>query len=234
MDGNDRSQDVRWTRPKSVSGAGDRLQISASVPSSLCYNMRMIVRNIDDPIVRSTTYRAHWGGAARMVLTSEHLTSMEFFAWAALPAGNTIEEHVDAVEEIYFILRGGGLMKVGGRRKGGQDGGRHLDPCRRAAPFIQQHGRGHVLHLRGRLPEVAPAHLVRTPPISPSGSISRESCLVEGVSSQTPEGRRARRFHHFRRPSPYRPCLVRGDSYPECRCFSQAHRERGTARVDRH
>ena len=38
---------------------------------------------------------------------------MEFFAWAALPAGNTIEEHVDEVEEIYFILHGGGLMKVG-------------------------------------------------------------------------------------------------------------------------
>jgi hypothetical protein len=83
----------------------------------LCYNTRMIVRNIDDPIVRSTTYRAHWGGTARMVLTSEHLTSMEFFAWAALPAGNTIEEHVDAVEEIYFILRGGGLMKVGDRKR---------------------------------------------------------------------------------------------------------------------
>jgi mannose-6-phosphate isomerase-like protein (cupin superfamily) len=77
----------------------------------------MIVRNIDDPIVRSTTYRAHWGGTARMVLTSEHLTSMEFFAWAALPAGNTIEEHVDTVEEIYFILRGGGLMKVGDEEK---------------------------------------------------------------------------------------------------------------------
>ena len=73
----------------------------------------MLVRNIDDPVVQATTYRAHWGGIARMVLTSEHLESMEFFAWAALPAGNTIEEHVDEVEEIYFILYGGGLMKVG-------------------------------------------------------------------------------------------------------------------------
>jgi len=77
----------------------------------------MIVRNIEDPIVRATTYRAHWGGVARMVLTGEHLQSMEFFAWAALPAGNTIEEHVDAVEEIYFILHGGGLMKVGDEEK---------------------------------------------------------------------------------------------------------------------
>ena len=98
-------------------GARTGSKLTASVTSSLCYNMRMIVRNIDDPIVRSTTYRAHWGGTARMVLTSEHLTSMEFFAWAALPAGNTIEEHVDTVEEIYFILRGGGLMKVGDEEK---------------------------------------------------------------------------------------------------------------------
>ena len=73
----------------------------------------MLVRNIDDPVVQATTYRAHRGGIARMVLTREHLKSMEFFAWAALPAGNTIEEHVDTVEEIYFILHGGGLMKVG-------------------------------------------------------------------------------------------------------------------------
>jgi mannose-6-phosphate isomerase-like protein (cupin superfamily) len=73
----------------------------------------MLVRNIDDPVVQATTYRAHWGGIARMVLTSEHLKSMEFFAWAVLPAGNTIEEHVDTVEEIYFILYGSGLMKVG-------------------------------------------------------------------------------------------------------------------------
>jgi mannose-6-phosphate isomerase-like protein (cupin superfamily) len=73
----------------------------------------MIVRNIDDPAVRETTYRAHRGGIARMVLTSEFLRSMEFFAWAVLPAGNTIDEHVDTVEEIYFFLHGGGLMKVG-------------------------------------------------------------------------------------------------------------------------
>jgi mannose-6-phosphate isomerase-like protein (cupin superfamily) len=77
----------------------------------------MIVRNIDDPVARATTYRAHWGGVARMVLTREHLRSMEFFAWAALPAGNTIEEHVDEVEEIYFILFGGGVMKVGDEEK---------------------------------------------------------------------------------------------------------------------
>jgi mannose-6-phosphate isomerase-like protein (cupin superfamily) len=77
----------------------------------------MIVRNIDDPEVRETTYVAHRGGIARMVLTSQFLKSMEFFAWAALPAGNTIEEHVDEVEEIYFILYGQGLMKVGSEER---------------------------------------------------------------------------------------------------------------------
>jgi mannose-6-phosphate isomerase-like protein (cupin superfamily) len=77
----------------------------------------MIVKNIDDPEVQETTYVAHGGGLARMVLTSQYLRSMEFFAWAALPAGNTIEEHVDEVEEIYFMILGGGVMKVGGEEK---------------------------------------------------------------------------------------------------------------------
>ena len=73
----------------------------------------MIVRNIDDPEVRQTQYIAHRGGVARMVMTSHFLQSIEFFAWAYLPAGNVLEEHVDEVEEIYFILSGGGMMKVG-------------------------------------------------------------------------------------------------------------------------
>lgn len=73
----------------------------------------MIVRNVDDPEAQRTTYIAHRGGMARMVLTSQFLKSMEFFAWAVVPPGNTLDEHVDEVEEIYFILHGGGLMKVG-------------------------------------------------------------------------------------------------------------------------
>jgi mannose-6-phosphate isomerase-like protein (cupin superfamily) len=73
----------------------------------------MIVRNIDDPEVQNTQYIAHQGGIARMILTSQFLKSMEFLAWAVLPSGNTLEEHIDPVEEIYFILHGGGLMKVG-------------------------------------------------------------------------------------------------------------------------
>jgi mannose-6-phosphate isomerase-like protein (cupin superfamily) len=73
----------------------------------------MIVRNFNDPEVLQTTYRAHYGATARMVLTSQFLKSMEFLAYAMLPAGNVIEDHIDEVEEIYLIAQGGGLMKVG-------------------------------------------------------------------------------------------------------------------------
>jgi len=77
----------------------------------------MIVRNMNDPEVLQTTYIAHRGAVARMIMTSHFLTSMEFLAYAILPAGNVIEEHSDEVEEIYFILTGGGLMKVGGEER---------------------------------------------------------------------------------------------------------------------
>jgi len=68
---------------------------------------------MNDPEVLQTTYIAHRGAVARMIMTSHFLRSMEFLAYAILPAGNVIEEHRDEVEEIYFILTGGGLMKVG-------------------------------------------------------------------------------------------------------------------------
>ena len=77
----------------------------------------MIVRNFNDPEVLATTYIAHRGAVARMVMTSHFLQSMEFLAYAILPPGNVIEEHIDEVEEIYFILKGGGLMKVGNEEK---------------------------------------------------------------------------------------------------------------------
>jgi mannose-6-phosphate isomerase-like protein (cupin superfamily) len=77
----------------------------------------MIVRNIDDPVVLATTYRAHGGGTARMVMTNQFLQSIEFFAYAILPPGNILEEHIDSVEEIYFFLRGRGIMQVGADRR---------------------------------------------------------------------------------------------------------------------
>lgn len=77
----------------------------------------MIVRNFNDPEVLATTYRAHRGAVARMVMTSHFLQSMEFLAYAMLPPGNAIEEHVDEVEEIYLVVKGKGLMKVGNEER---------------------------------------------------------------------------------------------------------------------
>lgn len=79
--------------------------------------LTMIIRNFNDPEVLQTTYKAHYGATARMVLTSQFLESMEFLAYAMLPAGNVLEEHIDSVEEIYLIVQGGGLMKVGDEEK---------------------------------------------------------------------------------------------------------------------
>jgi hypothetical protein len=63
----------------------------------------MIVVNAESPEAERTTYRAHGGGIARMLLTSHFMKTIEFFAWAVVPPGNIMEEHVDVVEEIYFI-----------------------------------------------------------------------------------------------------------------------------------
>lgn len=77
----------------------------------------MIVRNVNSPEAQRTTYIAHGGGIARMLLTSEFMQAIEFFAWGVLPPGKTLEEHVDPVEEVYFILSGGGMMSVGDEEK---------------------------------------------------------------------------------------------------------------------
>lgn len=49
-----------------------------------------------------------------MILFAPDLRSMDFLAHAVLPPGRTIEPHVDPYEEIYFVLSGQGLMRVGG------------------------------------------------------------------------------------------------------------------------
>jgi quercetin dioxygenase-like cupin family protein len=82
----------------------------------------MIVRNMTDPEVLATTYVAHRGAMARMILTSEHLKSMEFLAYAMLPPGHAIEDHIDDYEEIYFVLNGAGVMRVGKEEKDVKEG----------------------------------------------------------------------------------------------------------------
>ncbi|HVN95985.1 MAG TPA: cupin domain-containing protein [Syntrophorhabdaceae bacterium] len=82
----------------------------------------MIVRNFNDPEVLDTTYIAHRGAIARMVLTSECMKAVEFLAYAILPEGNSIEEHRDPYEEIYLIFKGEGLMHVGGETREVKEG----------------------------------------------------------------------------------------------------------------
>ena len=73
----------------------------------------MIVRNVNDREVLETTYLAHGGAVAQMVLDQRTLKEIGFLAIARLESGRTIEAHVDPMEEIYFILAGEGDMSVG-------------------------------------------------------------------------------------------------------------------------
>jgi mannose-6-phosphate isomerase-like protein (cupin superfamily) len=73
----------------------------------------MIKRNVEDEEVRRTFYQAHGGALARMIITAPDLRGMDFLAHASLGPGKEIEDHVDPYEEIYFILQGKGLMRVG-------------------------------------------------------------------------------------------------------------------------
>ncbi|MBW2618854.1 MAG: cupin domain-containing protein [Deltaproteobacteria bacterium] len=77
----------------------------------------MISRNIEDEEVRRTFYQAHGGADAWMLITAPDLKGMDFLAHAVLAPGNTIEAHVDPYEEIYFILEGNGLIRVGDEEK---------------------------------------------------------------------------------------------------------------------
>ncbi|MBI4633621.1 MAG: cupin domain-containing protein [Deltaproteobacteria bacterium] len=82
----------------------------------------MIVRRIEDPEVVSTTYRAHGGGVARMVMDSRFLQGILFLAHAVLPPGNRLEDHRDPYEEIYMIHQGSGLMRVGDEEREVKEG----------------------------------------------------------------------------------------------------------------
>lgn len=72
----------------------------------------MIVRNINDKEVLETTYIAHGGAVAQMILDRRTLSEIGFLAMAKLEGGKTIESHIDPMEEIYFILSGEGEMTV--------------------------------------------------------------------------------------------------------------------------
>lgn len=72
----------------------------------------MIVRNINDKEVLETTYLAHGGAIAQMILDQRTLEKLGFLAIARLEPGKIIESHVDPMEEIYFIAGGTGVMQV--------------------------------------------------------------------------------------------------------------------------
>ena len=73
----------------------------------------MIVRNLADKEVLDTTYLAHGGAIAQMILDRRVLKEIGFLACATLEKGKAIEPHVDPMEEIYFIMSGEGEMTVG-------------------------------------------------------------------------------------------------------------------------
>jgi len=72
----------------------------------------MIVRNLNDKEVLETTYLAHGGAIAQMILDRRTLKEIGFLAIASLKPGKEIEAHVDPMEEIYFVLSGSGEMRV--------------------------------------------------------------------------------------------------------------------------
>jgi len=77
----------------------------------------MIVRNINDKEVLETTYIAHGGAVAQMILDRRTLQEIGFLAIANLAPGKEIEAHVDPMEEIYFIVSGAGEMRVDDERR---------------------------------------------------------------------------------------------------------------------
>ena len=72
----------------------------------------MVVRNINDKEVLDTTYLAHGGAIAQMILDRRTLKEIGFLAIARLASGKEIEAHIDPMEEIYFVLSGSGEMHV--------------------------------------------------------------------------------------------------------------------------
>jgi mannose-6-phosphate isomerase-like protein (cupin superfamily) len=79
--------------------------------------VHMIVRNVHDREVLETTYLAHGGAIAQMILDRRVLREIGFLAIANLAKGKIIESHRDPMEEIYFVLSGEGEMSVDGETR---------------------------------------------------------------------------------------------------------------------
>jgi len=77
----------------------------------------MIVRNLKDKEVMDTTYIAHGGAVAQMILDRRTLKEIGFLATATLAPGREIEEHIDPMEEIYYVLSGSGKIQVDDEKK---------------------------------------------------------------------------------------------------------------------
>ena len=72
----------------------------------------MLVRNFQQPFVQNRIYKAHGGANASMLFDNNELEGLLFMAQAHLPPGEKIETHVDPYEEIYYVLKGEGIMMV--------------------------------------------------------------------------------------------------------------------------
>jgi mannose-6-phosphate isomerase-like protein (cupin superfamily) len=73
----------------------------------------MIIRNLENPEVKTTRYQAHGGGVAHMIFDSRHLQTLMFLAHASLTPGKKLMGHVGLMEEIYIIQNGSGRIQVG-------------------------------------------------------------------------------------------------------------------------
>ena len=73
----------------------------------------MILRNIKQEVVQSRWYRAHGGGTATMLFDASELQGILFFAHGELKPGKMLEAHIDPYEEIYYVLKGQAMMRVG-------------------------------------------------------------------------------------------------------------------------
>ena len=77
----------------------------------------MVVRNVRDKKVLETTYLAHGGATAQMIMDRRILKELGFLAIARLEPGGKIEPHIDPMEEIYFVMNGEGEMTVDNETK---------------------------------------------------------------------------------------------------------------------